>query len=334
MTPAVFAISHQTHCSTAVLKTFTRPGARLTSNIDGRDVRADDLRILAALADSGHMTTAAKVLGVDHTTVSRRLRVLEKALGSRLFNRGQEGWELTDTGRAVVEHARAIHNAVDLATRAAVGSEADALTGTVRVTAADGFGTRFVVPAIAKVRTKHPGLNVELVTGARELTFRGSTFDLGLTLGQPPVSRLVTEKICDYDLGFYASRKYLAECGDPASLEELERHPLIFFVDAMQKVREVDLSGYLPNAVVRFSSTNIFAQLEAARRGLGIALLPKFIAITAPELRPVAAAVAPHPRVPVTLAARREAVTRREVRVVREALRQEVQSRQKELIWR
>jgi DNA-binding transcriptional LysR family regulator len=307
-------------------------GSPLTSNIHGRDVRADDLRILAALADTGRPMTAAKILGVDHTTVSRRLRALEKALGSRLFDRGHEGWELTDTGRAVVEHARAIQNAVDLATRAAVGTEADSLTGTVRVTTADGFGTRFVVPALARVRAKHPGLNVELVTGARELTFRESSFDLGITPGHPPVTRLVTEKLCDYDSAFYASETYLAERGDPASLEELEQHPFIFFVDAMQRVRELDLGSYLPNAVVRFSSTNVFAQLEAARCGVGIALLSKFVAITAPELRPVAAAV-PRPRVPVTLAARREAMTRRAVRVVRAALLQEVENRQDELIW-
>ena len=305
----------------------------MTANIHGRDVRADDLRFLAALADTGRPMTAAKVLGVDHTTVSRRLRALESALGSRLFDRGYEGWELTDTGRAVVEHARAIQKAVDLAIRAAVGAEADALTGTVRITAADGFGTLFVVPALARVRARHPGLNVELVTGARELTLRESTFDLGITLGQPPpATRLVTEKICDYDFGFYASETYLAEHGDPASIEDLEEHPLIFFVDAMQRVREVDLDTYLPNAVVRFSSTNIFAQLEATRRGVGIALLPKFMAITAPGIRPIAAAV-PRPRVPVILASRREASTRREVRAVREALLQEVHHRQDELIW-
>ncbi|WP_328458157.1 LysR family transcriptional regulator [Amycolatopsis sp. NBC_00438] len=304
----------------------------MTSHIHGRDVRADDLRFLAALADTGRLMTAAKLLRVDHTTVSRRLRALENALGSRLFDRGLEGWELTETGRAVVEHARTVQKAVDRAIRAVAGTEADALTGTVRVTAADGFGTRFVVPAIARVQAKHPDLNVELITGARELALRESTFDLGITLGQPPVTRLVTEKLCDYDSGFFASETYLTEHGDPVSFEELERHPLIFFVDAMQRVREVDLGRYLPNAVVRFSSTNIFAQLEATRRGVGIALLSKFMAGTAPDLRPIAAAV-PLPRVPVTLAARREALTRREVRVVREALLREVHNRQDELIW-
>ncbi|MET0493331.1 MAG: LysR family transcriptional regulator [Actinoplanes sp.] len=295
-------------------------------------MRADDLRILAALADTGRLMSAAKVLGVDHTTVSRRLRALERALGSRLFDRGLEGWELTDTGRAVVEHARTIQSAVDLATRAAVGTDADSLTGTVRVTAADGFGTRFVVPALTRVQARHPGLNVELVTGARELSLRESTFDLGITLGQTPVTRLVTERLCDYDSAFYASETYLAEHGDPGSLEELADHPLIYFIDAMQRVREVDLSSYLSNAVVRFSSTNIFAQLEATKRGVGIALMSKFMAVTAPELRLIAAAV-PRPRVPVTLAARREAITRREVRVVRAALLHEVQNRQDELIW-
>lgn len=304
----------------------------MATDIDARAVRADDLRFLAAVADTGRMTTAGNALGVDHSTVSRRLRALEKALGARLVARGPEGWELTPTGRAVVEHARAVQSAVDRATRAAAGAPADSIVGTVRVTAADGFGTRFVVPALARVRARHPNLSMELVTGARELTLRDSNFDLGVIPGRPPVTRLFTERLCDYDSAFYASDAYLAEKGDPTSLDELRRHALIYFVDSLQRVRELDLGNHLPEPAVRFSSTNIFAQLEATRCGVGIALMSRFMAGTAPELRRVAVEV-PLPRVPVTLAARRDAMARREVLVVRTALHEEVRSRRDELVW-
>jgi DNA-binding transcriptional LysR family regulator len=300
--------------------------------VDPRDVHADDLRYLAALADTGRLVAAARALGVDHATVSRRLRALEKALGARLVGRGHDGWDLTEAGRAVVEHARAVQAAVERATLAAAGARADAIVGTVRITAADGFGTRFAVPALARVRAKHADLSVELVTGARQLGLRDSSFDLALTVGALPSTRLFTERLCDYDFAFYASRAYLDEHGDPASLHELRSHRLVFFVDSLQRVRELDLNTYLPDATVGFSSTNIFALVEAARRGAGVALLPKFMAQTAPDLRRIAAETPPA-RVVVTLAVRKDAMTRRDVQVVREALHQEVRNRQQELTW-
>ncbi|AGZ44115.1 LysR family transcriptional regulator [Actinoplanes friuliensis] len=304
----------------------------MSPEAEGRDVRADDLRFLAVVAETGRLTAAARTLGVDHTTVSRRLRALELALGARLLDRRQDGWELTTTGRAVVEHARAVRDAVILATSAASGREADALVGTIRVTAPDAFGTLFVVPAIARVRARHPGLNVELITGARELILRDSNFDLAITIGGPQGSTLFTERLCEYDSGFYGSDAYLDKHGDPASLEELNAHALVFFVDSLQRVRELDIERYVSKPLIRFSSTNIFAQLEAVRRGVGIGFLSKFVADTASGIRLVTAYVPPA-RVQVTLAARREAMRRKEVLVLREALHQEVRNRRDELIW-
>jgi DNA-binding transcriptional LysR family regulator len=320
----------RTRPQVAVLDQTNREVVR-TVDIDGRRVRADDLRFLAAVANTGRLTTAAHALGVDHTTVSRRLRVLEKVLGARLIEHGPDGWELTEAGRPIVEHARVIQNAVDLVTRAAAGAQDDSVTGTVRVTASDGFGTLFVVPALARVQAQHPKLSVELITGARGLSLRDPSFDLAMTLSTPPVTRLFTERLCEYDSAFYASDAYLAEHGDPVSLDELKEHALIFFVDSLQRRRELQLSSYISEASAQFSSTNVFAQLEATRLGAGIALLPKFVARTAPEVRPVAVKMPP-PRVAIALAARRDAMVRRDVLVVRDALHEEVRSRRHELI--
>ncbi|MCV7015243.1 LysR family transcriptional regulator [Mycolicibacterium madagascariense] len=299
---------------------------------DPRSVRADDLRYLAAVADTGRLTSAAKHLGVDHSTVSRRLQALEQTLGARLLARVDGGWVLTEPGRAVVEHARSIERAVGLAAHAARSSEPPALAGTVRITAADGFGTLFVTPAMARVRQQHPGLRIELATGARELTLRDTTFDVAVTPGPPPAStRLHTELLCEYDNAFYASEKYLAEHGNPSSVAELAEHPIISFVEELEKVREIDLASILPNVSLGFSSTNIFAQLEATRQGIGIGLLGKFVAHTAPELQQVATYLRPT-RVAVLLAARRDALKRPEIQVVRDALHREVRVRRDELV--
>jgi molybdate transport repressor ModE-like protein len=309
-------------------------GGDVRFEVDVNKVRADDLRILAAVANTGRLTKAARALGVDHSTISRRLNALEKALGGRLVERGHDGWDLTARGRAIVQHARAVQSAVEFAAQMAVGAPAAGLHGTVRVVSADAFGALFVAPALVRVREQHPALKVELVTGAGHLTLRNVSFDLALTVGDRAHTTLSTEHVCDYDCGFYASDAYLLEHGDPATLEELRQHTLVYFIESLQTVNEIDLPSYVAEAPpIGFGSTNIFALLEATRRGAGIGLIPKFVAATVPGIRPIGLALPPR-RVTVTLAARKDALTRPDVLVVRDAIRDEVRVRADELVWR
>lgn len=300
--------------------------------VNTRDLRSDDLRYLAALAESGRLITAAKLLGVDHSTVSRRLKALENALGIRVLNRGDAGWVLTEAGQGLLEHARAVQRSVDSVVQYVAGSRPGNVAGTVRVTAADGFGATFVVPAVTRVQREHPELNVELVTGARESALQAGSFDIAITLGSLPASRLYVERLCEYESAFYATDAYFEEFGNPTTLDELQEHRLVFFVDALQRVRELELTDYIEKPRVAFSSPSIFAQLAAVQAGAGVGLIAKFMARTMSDLRPIAADLTP-PRVPVSMAIREEAVRRPAIAVVREALHREVRSRRTELVW-
>ncbi len=293
-------------------------------------VRADDLRYLVAVASTGRLGAAAAALGVDHTTVSRRIKALEKALGVRLIERGSDGWELTEAGRAVAEHARPIQHAVEQAAMAATGSRPDGLAGTIRVTAPDGFGVVFVVPALTQVRQRHPNLNVELITATRELRLYQSGFDLAVAVGKPEATRVFTELLTDYTLELYASEAYLKTRGEPTTASELNGHTLIFYIDSLLQIGDLDLTRYLPQVHASFTSTSIYAQLEATRQGAGIGLLPKYMAMRAPELRRVCTLIDPL-RLSFSLAVRRDSVSRRTVQVVREAIHHQVRLRAHEL---
>ncbi|MGN7222887.1 LysR family transcriptional regulator [Curtobacterium flaccumfaciens] len=295
-------------------------------------IRADDLHYLAAVADTGHLVAAARSLGVDHSTVSRRLKTLETALGVRLIGRGHDGWVLTREGSAIAQHARSVREAVEQATRSVTGVPADTISGTVRITAADGFGSQIVTGAAVRVRRAHPDLHVELLTGAKRLNIAQTNFDMAVTIGSVPRSHVRVERLCGYDSAFYASEAYLAEHGDPGTVEELLGHPLIYFVDSLEHVRELELRRYVPTAKVAFASTNIHAMLEAARLGGGVALLSKFMAETVPDLRRISASIVVD-RVEVTLATPEKVADRPDVRVVRAALHEEVASRRRSLIW-
>lgn len=306
------------------------PSAGSRRLVDPRKLRADDLRYLLAVARTGRLVAAADALGVDHTTVSRRIAVLEKSIGLRLIERGTEGWTLTDLGKAVSENARAIEEALDRVIDAVSGQDSPSLHGTVRVTAPDGFGSLFATPALARVHREHPQLQVELVTATRQLTLRPSGFDLALVIGRPSSSRLVTEHLTDYTLGLYATDEYLTRCGHPRTPAEVRQHPLIFYIESMLQVGDLDIEHHLPGASSAFSSTNVFAQLEATRQGVGIGVLPAFLAQD-PQLRRLLSEEIDI-RLPITLALRREAVTHPAVRAVRAALRQEVAARATELL--
>ncbi|QJY48012.1 LysR family transcriptional regulator [Pseudonocardia broussonetiae] len=303
----------------------------MSSDVDVRRLRADDLRYLLAVASTGRLVAAADALGVDHTTVSRRIKALEKILQVRLLERGADGWELTEIGRAVAEPARPIQEAVERAALAASGMREDAVSGNFRLTAPDGFGTVFAVPALKRLRDTHPNLTIELITATRNLILHQSGFDLAVAVGKPATGRLFAEKLADYALRLYASEEYLERHGTPQTVGDLARHTVAFYVDSLLQVGDLDLDHHLPGVTARFASTNIFAQLEAARVGAGIALVPQFLALRAPELRVVDVGVPPL-MLAFTLAVRRDSTSRPAVRAVRGALHEEVRLRRDELL--
>jgi DNA-binding transcriptional LysR family regulator len=224
------------------------------------DVSTDDLRYLIAVARAGRMVSAATLLGVDHTTVRRRIDRLEAALGVRLLDRGADGWELTAIGREVATRAAGLENIVENVVGATSGG-ADEVRGTVRIVAPDGFGATFVTAALAAVQAEHPAITVELITSTRPLSLRGAGFDLAVTIGSAATSRLASEPLAAYALRLYASPGYVATHPLIRSLADLDSHPLVFYVDALLMVRELDLAPVLGGMRVGFGSTSVFAQL-------------------------------------------------------------------------
>lgn len=294
-----------------------------------QDVSTDDVRYLVAVARVGRMTSAGTLLGVDHTTVRRRIDRLEAALGARLLDRGADGWELTAIGREVVDRASALEGIVEQVVAAASGD--GAVRGTVRVAAPDGFGAMFVAPALAAVRVQHPGIALELVTSTRPLSLRGSGFDLAVTIGAARAARVQSEPLAEYALRLYASPDYLAGRPPVRALADLEGHDLIFYVDALLTVRELDLAPVLGGMRLGVGSTSVFAQVEATRAGAGIGLLHAFMGETDARLVPVLPDLVDF-RLEFTLSARPESPAVDAVAIVREALRAEVARRRDELV--
>ena len=244
--------------------------------------RADDLLVLLAVARTGRYTSAAEHLGVDHTTVARRIAALEDALGERVLASSASGWELTAIGRSVAETAGRIEAALSQLE----GTDApDPIAGVVRMSATDGFSAYIAAPAIAALRAEHPRLAVEIVTATRRAAEHRPGLDLEVVVGQPQTRRAHATRLGTYTLGMYAARDYLEREGTPSTPDDLERHRLVYFVDSMLQVDALDLPRRLvPRMQDGLTSTNVFVHVEATRAGAGIGLLPCFAADRHPDL--------------------------------------------------
>ena len=290
----------------------------------------DDLLILLAVSRSGKFTTAAQALGLNHTTVSRRIAALEKALGGRVLARAAGGWEVTELGAEAVLVAERIESAVG-----ALGPSdgaPDPITGVVRMTATDGFSAYIAAPAVAKLRRDHPGLSVEIVTVTRRALQQRSGLDIEVVVGTPQVHRAEAIRLGEYRLGMYASRAYLADNGTPGTIEELTQHQLVYFVDSMLQVDDLDAPRRLvPTMRDGLSSTNVFVHVEATRAGAGVGFLPCFMADRHADLvRLLPSDFAE--LLPYWMVLRPDSMRRPAVAAVVQALREETEGRREELL--
>lgn len=243
---------------------------------DPRRLSADDLLILLAVGRSGRFVSAADELGLNHTTISRRISALEQSIGGRLLARSAGGWELTELGR----HALTAAEAIETAVRSLAGSAGSpTLEGVVRMSATDGFSAYIAAPAAARVQQRHPKVSVEIVAATRRVTQQRSGLDIEVVVGEPQVHRAEASRLGDYRLGLYGSRDYLAEHGVPTSTDDLAGHPLVYFVDSMLQVDDLDLARtFAPAMRESVTSTNVFVHVEATRAAAGLGLLPCFMA--------------------------------------------------------
>lgn len=290
----------------------------------------DDLLILLTVSRSGKFTTAAQALGLNHTTVSRRIAALEKALGGRVLARAAGGWEVTELGAEAVLVAERVEAAVS--TLGASDHAPDPITGVVRMTATDGFSAYIAAPAAARLRKDHPGLSLEIVTVTRRALQQRSGLDIEVVVGTPQVHRAEAIRLGEYRLGMYASKKYLKDHGTPTNPEEMTQHQLVYFVDSMLQVDDLDAPRRLvPTMRDGLTSTNVFVHVEATRAGAGVGFLPCFMADRHPDL----VRLLPEDfaeLLPYWLVLRPDSMRRPAVAAVVKALREETESRREELL--
>jgi len=239
----------------------------------------DNLRFFLELSRSGTLVAAARRLGVDHTTVARRIQALEKETGTPLFAREAGGHRLTEAGRRLQPQVEAMERAFRTVEKSTAPLVDEGLAGLVRIGATEGFGTVVLAPALAGFARRHPRLVIDLLAMPRLVHLSRREADIVISLERPARGPVIAARLTDYRLHLYASKAYLRAHGPIRRREDLKGHSFISYVDDLLFSKELQYLDelYRPDAFA-LRSTSVLAQHQAARAGAGIAVLPAFLA--------------------------------------------------------
>lgn len=251
----------------------------------------DDLRVFLALADSGSLSATARRLGVDHSTVARRVAALEADLGVRLFDRLPRGYAPTAEGEEFAALARRVEDGVLAVERHAHGQPGEP-AGIVRLSAPPAFASHFLAPRLAGLRRTLPKLVVELVGHARAVSLTRREADLALRLQRPEDEGLVARRVGAMGYGLYATQAYL-DGRDEAGWEFIGYDESLDHVPQQRWLRQ--LAGRRPFV---FRANDLMSLRGAASAGIGIAAIPHFLGRSDPSLVAVVPDPAPQPPQP------------------------------------
>ncbi len=243
-----------------------------------------DLRIFLAVQRSGSLSAAARELHLNQTTVGRRLAELESAVGVQLFDRLPDGLRLTAAGREILAPAEAMEERAFTVHRTLAGRGLG-VEGVVRLATLESFGTGFLAPRLSPLLEAHPGLRLELVTSNRRLDLSRREADLALRLSKPVESGLVARRLGALEYAVYGAPAYLQRHGRPDAASALSGHALLALDQSLASVPEAHwLDQQRGEAEPVLRSTSLLLLHQAAVAGMGLAVLPRWLAESAPGL--------------------------------------------------
>ncbi|WP_213953527.1 LysR family transcriptional regulator [Variovorax sp. dw_954] len=245
----------------------------------------NDLKYFVAVARHGSTLAAGRALGVDQSTVQRRLTALERHIGRALVQRHTSGYRLTDFGTEMLQAAQQVEHAAVAFEQALAESRRNA-AGVIRLTCPEPLVNRLTKSGLLdRFHVQHPALHVEFVMSDKYIDLRTGEADVALRSGDTDDGVLVGRKVGDSLWAVYASKDYVARHDMPSSVEELGGHPLAGFEESMSAHRASQwLRDVAPDAAIVARCGSVLGLLLSAKAGVGIAPLPTALGDSEPEL--------------------------------------------------
>ncbi|MGF0537158.1 LysR family transcriptional regulator [Agrobacterium sp. ES01] len=230
-----------------------------------------DLEVFAQVIATGSMSTAARELGLSPAVVSKRIKRLEERLGTRLLQRTTRQISLTEAGQGFHERVIAVLAGLEDAEAFAAGRSSE-VRGTLKVSAPTSFGRMHVAPHLKAFMERHPELTIHLVLSDEFTDIVGGGFDLAIRIGELTDSSLVARKLASVRRVLCAAPDYIASYGEPANLDDLQRHICLppHNFDLWRLEGPDGAVSFRPEGRLITNSSEVIR--EAVIEGLGIAL--------------------------------------------------------------
>ena len=235
-------------------------------------IKWDDLRFFLAVERARTLRGAARQLDVNHATVTRRLEALETALGARLFDRRPEGFTLSQAGEELLVSAERVEAELFGVQRKIAGSDMQP-SGQVRVSVPPAMLRSFLTQELVAFAKAHPAIELEVDASHSLSDLARREADVSIRMTDEVTDDLVGRRIASYSKAIYVSRDYLGDT--PGGLDS-SRHFWIGWGDDKPSPQWTRNTPF-PDLPIRHAFFSNLLQLEAAKQGLGIALLPCFL---------------------------------------------------------
>jgi DNA-binding transcriptional LysR family regulator len=230
----------------------------------------DDLRYFLAVCRSGSLSGAALQLGVNHSTVLRRLGSLEATLGVRLFERLPAGYVTTQAGETLRDILDGLSDQIERAQRQVSGLDVK-LSGTVRITSTDTLVRGLLMPGLAEFRALHPGIHLQLVINNTFLSLTKREADIALRPSNKPPPHLIGRRIGRIQTAIYASKTYLKRNEKKKSWSE---HDWVAPDESLSHLAQAHwVREHIGDDHVVMRVDSLIGMLDAVRNGLGAGML-------------------------------------------------------------
>lgn len=236
----------------------------------------EDIRAFVEVAEAGGFGRAGQKLGMSKSIVSRRVARLEAELGAQLLSRTTRGVSVTEAGTAFKERAERALGELESA-RDDLAQQGEEIVGRLRISAPLSFGITHLSAVLAELAVRHPKMALDVAYSDRFVDLIGERYDAAIRIGTLQDSSLIARRIAPIKAVFIASPAYLAAHGEPRTPEDLTRHAAIVHGGETWRVQDGRRTVSIrPEGRVRMDNGQ--AVVEAVKAGLGIALLPTFLA--------------------------------------------------------
>lgn len=243
---------------------------------DISQINWNDLKYFLALKRNGRLSLASKKMGCSHVTIANRIEVLEQCMHTKLFFKNSRGFHLTKSGEKLVPYAEKCERTLRLASEDY--RKEQKIRSKIRIGVTEGFGNYYLASRLA-TWIKDKAIDVELISLPSLTIITGGEVDISVTLGHQKGLNIIQKRLTPYTLGIFACKEYITNNMPVQDRSDLLQHPFVGYIEEQVFSETLKYQQEIsPNLKFVYKSTTIHTQRKAVQTGVGLGILPHYVA--------------------------------------------------------